>query len=423
MGSQQEDSAVSEAKRLIDAGRCQEAIDLLEPVVAEQGDDPAAWSTLAAAYFGLEAWPQARVAAEKAIQFNPDSAREWCNLGTVLRKSGLYADAEEAQQRALQLDPGHKRALAELQKARRAQAEERAGTEESPAPTAPRPLLKIALVSALAVAAVMAVVIAGITIHLRGRVPASDDVVASVDLPDDARSPANAIAVSPQAPAAQTGPRAGSPSPSSAPVTGAPASQPQGCSAEERPLTRRQLVAEGRRLYEERRYKQALALFRQAADQGSTDAIRWCEACVRRMEDQRAGLIAAAGAAEAEAEAEKLANLPRLNPPAAVRSRAIELAKNAVRSQIVVSLESGSRGERFLRTDVRVLSAQQVQYEDVVPVWTGELAVSGIVQIPNPLGGGKVWRDYDFTVIVVKPPGQGAQGEGMYAMPALVSMR
>lgn len=109
-------SPVEEAKELIRSGRRRIAIELLEPWVANHPDDADAWSAIAGAYFALDDHPYALAAARRATELRPDSARNWCNLGLILRRLGDLREAERVQYRALTLDPGYDRARTELHK-------------------------------------------------------------------------------------------------------------------------------------------------------------------------------------------------------------------------------------------------------------------------------------------------------------------
>ncbi len=132
---------VAKAKRLIEQREFAKAKDLLAPWLREHPDDGAAWAVLGAAEFNLGDLERARRAAEKVTLLRPDSAQDWCNLGTILRKSGLHDEAEKAQGYALALDADYGRAKVELKKIRRARADEapRPATEQPsarPRPTA-----------------------------------------------------------------------------------------------------------------------------------------------------------------------------------------------------------------------------------------------------------------------------------------------
>lgn len=133
--SKPRDDVLAQARQLIQDGQQEEAIEVLDEWLDAHGDDPGAWAALGAAYFDLEDYPQAAKAARQAAQLRPDSPRNWCNLGTVLRKLGRLQDARRAQQRAVGLDPGYRRAHVELGKLRAAARE---GEPGPPSPHARR---------------------------------------------------------------------------------------------------------------------------------------------------------------------------------------------------------------------------------------------------------------------------------------------
>ncbi len=98
MDSSEQDARA--AKQLLQGGHPEEAIALLINWLADHGNDADAWTTLAACHFELEDWPQALSAARRVTELEPERARHWSNLGTVLRKLGELAEAERAQRHA-----------------------------------------------------------------------------------------------------------------------------------------------------------------------------------------------------------------------------------------------------------------------------------------------------------------------------------
>ena len=135
MGEQGE-GIVAQAKDLIQRGQYQEVTDLLEPWLADKPDDADGWAVLGAAHFELARWTDAEQAARQVVRLRPDSAREWCNLGVVLRKLGQLEHAAAAQQRALDLDASYERASTEMRKLSRI---ERGRHRRIPAKTVPLP--------------------------------------------------------------------------------------------------------------------------------------------------------------------------------------------------------------------------------------------------------------------------------------------
>lgn len=109
-------SPVEEAKEFIRRGQRRLAIELLEPWLEEYPEDASAWSVIAGAYFELDDLPHALEAARRATELRPESARNWCNLGMILRRLGDLREAEKAQYRALTIEPGYDRARRELRK-------------------------------------------------------------------------------------------------------------------------------------------------------------------------------------------------------------------------------------------------------------------------------------------------------------------
>jgi Flp pilus assembly protein TadD len=92
------------------------AKELLEPWLQEYPEDSSAWSAMAAARYELDDLPGARIAAVKAVHLRAESARNWCNLGMILRKLGDLYEAERVLHRALAIDTSYDRARTELRK-------------------------------------------------------------------------------------------------------------------------------------------------------------------------------------------------------------------------------------------------------------------------------------------------------------------
>lgn len=111
-----DESPVEEAKTLIRRGQRRIAVELLEPWVEDYPEDASAWSVIAAAYFELDDLAKALRAAQRAVDLKRDSARNWCNLGMILRRLGKLQEAERAQYQALTIDSGYDRARVELRK-------------------------------------------------------------------------------------------------------------------------------------------------------------------------------------------------------------------------------------------------------------------------------------------------------------------
>ncbi|MFP4248347.1 MAG: hypothetical protein ACLFU7_01735 [Armatimonadota bacterium] len=110
------DNPVEMAKHFVRNHQPLLAVELLEPWLEEYPDDASAWSVMAGARYELDSFSEARIAAAKAVDLRPESARNWCNLGMILRKLGALYDAERAQHRALSLDSSYDRPRTELRK-------------------------------------------------------------------------------------------------------------------------------------------------------------------------------------------------------------------------------------------------------------------------------------------------------------------
>lgn len=108
--------AVDAAQRLLSAGDPAGALEALRGYMPQLSQITRAWSVLGAAYFELEQWEAAEDAARQSLRLDPDSARNWSNLGTILRKQGRYDEAEKAQERALSFDRKYRPAETELAK-------------------------------------------------------------------------------------------------------------------------------------------------------------------------------------------------------------------------------------------------------------------------------------------------------------------
>ena len=106
-----------EARALVEAGEYQQAIGLLTPIVDPSLPGHAALlEILAVAYSRLQRWSEAAEVAASLARHRPTSPLAHSNYGTTLRKIGRFAEARTAQERALGLEPGFVRAVAELKK-------------------------------------------------------------------------------------------------------------------------------------------------------------------------------------------------------------------------------------------------------------------------------------------------------------------
>ena len=123
-------SPVEMAKRYVRSSQPLLAVELLEPWLQEFPEDAGAWSILAAARYELDNLSEARIAATKAADLRPQSARNWCNLGMILRKLGSLYEAERVLHRALSVDSMYDRARTELRKIHELRTGDRAARQD-----------------------------------------------------------------------------------------------------------------------------------------------------------------------------------------------------------------------------------------------------------------------------------------------------
>lgn len=107
---------IAQAKSLLQAGAAAEAIQVAETVTVDDPDDKEAWSVLGAACFEVGDWERAETAGREVVRLEPGSARDWCNLGKVLRRRGQLSRASALQYRALVEDSDYGPAVDELTK-------------------------------------------------------------------------------------------------------------------------------------------------------------------------------------------------------------------------------------------------------------------------------------------------------------------
>lgn len=119
-----EEDVVQQARTLMRQKQYSRVVSLLSGWVELHPEDEQAWEMLGAAYFALEMFAPAEEVAAKVVSLKPESARAWCNWGTLLRKVGRLEDAQRAQLRCLELDPGYGRARSELRKISRMKQEQ-----------------------------------------------------------------------------------------------------------------------------------------------------------------------------------------------------------------------------------------------------------------------------------------------------------
>ncbi|NSW56331.1 MAG: tetratricopeptide repeat protein [Armatimonadetes bacterium] len=128
-------STVAMARELIARKRYSQAIDILNDKLARNPDDLNALEALGLAYFELQDYNAVERVAFQTTRLASTRARTWCNWGMALRKLGRLEEAREAQERALHLDPGYRRAQIELAKIDRLQWDAPPAMEDLPLPS------------------------------------------------------------------------------------------------------------------------------------------------------------------------------------------------------------------------------------------------------------------------------------------------
>jgi tetratricopeptide (TPR) repeat protein len=99
-------SDVDRAKALIEAGRRDEALPILETACRETGRDVAPHFYLAYCYGASGRLEEARAEYELCARYDPDRPEIHYNIGVILNEMGLYQAAARAFEEALLLDPG-----------------------------------------------------------------------------------------------------------------------------------------------------------------------------------------------------------------------------------------------------------------------------------------------------------------------------
>lgn len=313
MSTGRDQSPVEQAKELLAQKEYRAALDLVTPWLADHPDDASAWATLAAAYFQLEDWVPAKEAAAEVVRLRPDSARDWCNLGTVLRKLGELDQAEQAQQHALTVDPSYERTRIELAKLRELRAARKSkepgpdvlpALEPGPASPSGRKLLPRAAVAAIIVLPLVLLLAVLIIIVPRALTPSNsaDEAEAGPEVDTTLTPPDKSATPSPS--------RASEAMPTEAGQEAKPDEQGRGI-AEARKVIRR-----GRELYEAQEYEAAKKAFIEAQQLGSNDASRWIDSCDARLtEIAQAEARAAQEAYEQTAQGRLEAGLRREGNP------------------------------------------------------------------------------------------------------------
>jgi tetratricopeptide (TPR) repeat protein len=96
------------------AGRHNEALDLIGRALASGGPHPVFHSNLSAVHLALRRFDEAAAHAQEAIRLNPAFADPHNNLGVALRELGRLAEAEAAFRTAVSRNPGHADARSNL---------------------------------------------------------------------------------------------------------------------------------------------------------------------------------------------------------------------------------------------------------------------------------------------------------------------
>lgn len=107
---------LQETQLLIQSGREEEALPLLEPLRAEHETSREVLTQLGVVYLNLDRLDEAREAIETCLAHHPDDAASRLNLGLVEWKSGAIARALEETRAARELNP--RRASAHVQEGR-----------------------------------------------------------------------------------------------------------------------------------------------------------------------------------------------------------------------------------------------------------------------------------------------------------------
>jgi len=90
-----------------EAGRQQEAIEVLTRVLAKDADNAKSYEHLGLAHFRLGDWAPAREYSQKAVELDPSLADGWNNLGAALYYLDRPAEALAAWEEAVERDPTH----------------------------------------------------------------------------------------------------------------------------------------------------------------------------------------------------------------------------------------------------------------------------------------------------------------------------
>ncbi len=103
--------AINAAGALVDQGRGEEAVEVLETALASGSEPAGVYHQLAAVLNQLGRLDEAEAALQNVLALYPESAEDWYLLGQTQSKRGDYAAAEASLYRALELAPAPVSAL------------------------------------------------------------------------------------------------------------------------------------------------------------------------------------------------------------------------------------------------------------------------------------------------------------------------
>jgi len=94
------------ARRLADAMRWEQVVQVYRELAASRPRDPQAWLRLGhALLYGTQSYVEAEAAYRQALALEADQPAGWAALGAALNAEGRHAEAVSAFGRALALDP------------------------------------------------------------------------------------------------------------------------------------------------------------------------------------------------------------------------------------------------------------------------------------------------------------------------------
>lgn len=90
---------------LLQAGRFDEARQLLAPLIADEPDSSVLWQLMAVAHYGAEKYPEAQDAVTRAIALDPDNARFYLLFANILISAGYVGEGIQRAMRAIEIEP------------------------------------------------------------------------------------------------------------------------------------------------------------------------------------------------------------------------------------------------------------------------------------------------------------------------------